>query len=343
IMDQEADMGDGQLSAQIGFRRRSTSVSDDYSVQKTNDDATECKFAAVSLNYYKDDYLKRFVAACGDHRFHRDPEISRGYWARVTAIRSIIDAFLQQVGPSCQIVNIGSGFDTLYWRLKEANARFYKFVDVDFSSVTAKKIHQIRKPGTPNLVAMFSEPPREAEHSDMHAGDYELIGADLRQPDELKGKLELASLDFGLPTLFIAECVLVYMGSLHSGRMLAKLATWFTTAVFVNYEQVNMKDSFGEVMEKNLQQRGIVLPGLTACANIESQKQRFLDSQWEHVDVWTMNEIYQKKLSQDEVKRIEAIELLDERELLTQLLHHYCIAIATKGITAKYPQLKCFF
>uniref|UniRef100_A0A914RGX9 Uncharacterized protein n=1 Tax=Parascaris equorum TaxID=6256 RepID=A0A914RGX9_PAREQ len=30
----------------------------------------------------------------------------------------------------------------------------------------------------------------------------------------------------------------------------------------------------------------------------------FLDSQWEHVDVWTMNEIYQKKLSQDEVKSI---------------------------------------
>lgn len=48
-MDQEADMGDGQLSAQVGFRRRSTSVSDDYSVQKTNDDATECKFAAVSV------------------------------------------------------------------------------------------------------------------------------------------------------------------------------------------------------------------------------------------------------------------------------------------------------
>lgn len=38
--------------------------------------------------------------------------------------------------------------------------------------------------------------------------------------------------------------------------------------------KVNMKDSFGEVMEKNLQQRGIVLPGLTACTNIESQKQR---------------------------------------------------------------------
>lgn len=62
----------------------------------------------------------------------------------------------------------------------------------------------------------------------------------MRQPDELKGKLELASLDFGLPTLFIAECVLVYMGASHSGRMLAKLATWFNTAVFVNYEQVRV-------------------------------------------------------------------------------------------------------
>jgi hypothetical protein len=31
--------------------RRSASVSDDYSVQKTNDDATESKFAAVQVGF----------------------------------------------------------------------------------------------------------------------------------------------------------------------------------------------------------------------------------------------------------------------------------------------------
>ena len=48
-MEGEAALGDAHLGAQVGIRRRSTSVSDDYSVQKTNDDATECKYAAVKV------------------------------------------------------------------------------------------------------------------------------------------------------------------------------------------------------------------------------------------------------------------------------------------------------
>jgi hypothetical protein len=48
-MDAEADLDDGILSATVGGRRRTASISDDYSVQKTNDDATESKFAAVQV------------------------------------------------------------------------------------------------------------------------------------------------------------------------------------------------------------------------------------------------------------------------------------------------------
>lgn len=48
-MESEADFGDGLLSSEVGHRRRSTSFSDDYSVQKTNDDATESKFVAVQV------------------------------------------------------------------------------------------------------------------------------------------------------------------------------------------------------------------------------------------------------------------------------------------------------
>lgn len=69
-MESEADMGAGMLSTEISTRRRSHSVSDDYSVQKTNgiifnhlknsrniffivqkDDATECKYVAVQVIY----------------------------------------------------------------------------------------------------------------------------------------------------------------------------------------------------------------------------------------------------------------------------------------------------
>ena len=53
-MESEADFGNGLLSTEVGHRRRrSASVSDDYSVQKTNDDATECKFVAVQVVFYE--------------------------------------------------------------------------------------------------------------------------------------------------------------------------------------------------------------------------------------------------------------------------------------------------
>uniref|UniRef100_A0A915J4P7 [phosphatase 2A protein]-leucine-carboxy methyltransferase n=1 Tax=Romanomermis culicivorax TaxID=13658 RepID=A0A915J4P7_ROMCU len=53
-------------------------------------------------------------------------------------------------GPDCQIVNLGCGFDTLYWRLRHDHPDrkiFRKFVEIDFSSITAKKISQILKIG----------------------------------------------------------------------------------------------------------------------------------------------------------------------------------------------------
>lgn len=50
-MESAADVGSGLLSSSINIRRRSASVSDDYSVQKTNDDATESKFSAIQVKF----------------------------------------------------------------------------------------------------------------------------------------------------------------------------------------------------------------------------------------------------------------------------------------------------
>lgn len=81
---------------------------------------------------------------------------------------------------------------------------------------------------------------KEAQHADFLAGDYCLIGADVRQKQELKSKFETAAVDFKAPTLFICECVLVYMHAYQSAEFVKTLATWFDTAVFINYEQVRI-------------------------------------------------------------------------------------------------------
>lgn len=102
-MESEAEFGHGELLTTVGHRRRTTSISDDYSVQKTNDDATECKMVAVQLGYWNDPYISRFVSsqhgnsntASITETTHRDPEISRGYWARVAAVHALLQQFIQ--------------------------------------------------------------------------------------------------------------------------------------------------------------------------------------------------------------------------------------------------------
>lgn len=130
----------------------------------------------------------------------------------------------------------------------------------------------------------------ESQHSDLHAGDYHLLGADLRQLREFDAKLQAAELDAAHPTLVIAECVLVYMDETQCNALLRDFSARFNTVSFISYEQVdactmltnhrklqvNMNDTFGKIMLDNLHTRGIALPGLSACESLESQRDRLL-------------------------------------------------------------------
>jgi [phosphatase 2A protein]-leucine-carboxy methyltransferase len=239
-----------------------------------------------------------------ENSHRRDPEISRGYWARTTSIQSLVTQFIKSAGPTAQILNFGAGFDTLYWRLREAGLKFHKFVEIDFSSVTSKKIRLLRRiHKKPDLTSYFTQPVTESHHSDLHAGDYHLLGADLRQLREVEEKLQLAELDFSQPTIIVAECVLVYMDEAQCEALLKEISSLFTTVAFVNYEQVNMCDNFGKIMLDNLHTRGIVLPGLPACESLQSQQQRFIRNGFQTAHAWTMNDIYCKHLNRNEVAR----------------------------------------
>lgn len=41
-----------------------------------------------------------------------------GYYARVQGMNHLLDAFLRKTKCDCQIVNLGAGLDTTFWRLK---------------------------------------------------------------------------------------------------------------------------------------------------------------------------------------------------------------------------------
>ena len=57
---------------------------------------------------------------------------------------------------------------------------------------------------------------------------------------------------------------------------------------------------------------------------------RFTNTGWDGAQALEMNQVYHFVIPSCETQRIEKIEFLDERELLDQLLHHYCICVAWK-------------
>ena len=50
----------------------------------------------------------------------------------------------------------------------------------------------------------------------------------------------------------MAECVLIYMTPENSQAIIKWVPTKFKDAVFIDYEQLHMNDSFGRVMIENL-------------------------------------------------------------------------------------------
>uniref|UniRef100_A0A8C3D493 Leucine carboxyl methyltransferase 1 n=3 Tax=Corvus TaxID=30420 RepID=A0A8C3D493_CORMO len=256
---------------------------------------------------------------------------ANGYYARVHGVSYLIKAFLEKTECNCQIVNLGAGMDTLFWRLKDENLLPRKYFEVDFPMIVARKIHNIK-----------SKPPLSKPIMESHSGDsllidshsldssrYSIVGADLRFSSDLEEKLKKHSLDIHLPTLLVAECVLVYMTPQQSANLLKWAASTFPVAMVINYEQVNMRDRFGQIMIENLQRRQCNLAGVELCSSLDSQRERLLLNGWENARAIDMMKVY-SFLPQADVKRIEALEFLDEKELFEQLMQHYCICWASK-------------
>lgn len=100
-----------------------------------------------------------------------------------------------------------------------------------------------------------------------------------------------------------------------------------------------MTDKFSAIMQDNLHERGIHLPGFGVCESLETQKNRFLQAGFARVEAWTMQDLYARHFNSEDITRIESLEMLDERELLTQLLEHYCVVIAVKDDGERFYNL----
>ena len=123
--------------------------------------------------------------------------------------------------PRVNIVSLGAGFDTLFFRLLEQRkfAGMVSFTEVDCDAIVSAKTKLLNDPvrqaglfpkDIGNLIVVTSSDDDEvAWQCQVSSGSYSLIACDLGDIQRLEATLNAAGVERSLPTLILGECVLV--------------------------------------------------------------------------------------------------------------------------------------
>ena len=392
------------------------------SIQQTASDAAISKLSSVNLGYYDDPFIQHFVPK--EQVLRRAPLINRGYFARVQALDLIVARFLGHGGSGGgaepkQIVVLGAGCDTTFFRLQAAARHPRRYIELDVAAVAATKLAAIvanptlhrplgfesgeqviaqanagattgggaggggagggasgaascampppppggtRRPTAPAelhvpslpappagasmaaAAGMTAEEEEEEEEEEGAGrggggggggGEYHLVAADLRDVKGVAAALARAGFDPSLPTLFVSECVLIYLDP----ELSAPLLKWAAAAckagggggAFVTYEQLRPHDPFGRTMVGHLERRGCALKSLEAYPLPSVQRARFEAAGWERARCRDMNSTYYGFLPPALVAGAARREIFDEVEEWHLIQAHYGLVVATVG------------
>lgn len=230
-----------------------------------------------------------------------------------------------------QIVSLGAGTDTRFFRLLDAypNARIV-YHEIDFPTNTLPKIACIQR--QPALHRKLLQTPKTS--TSYHSATYNIHALDLRSlasPSDHTPLPELPNLDPTIPTLILSEMCLVYLQPATVQSIISTFTTHYlqpaTPASLVLYEPILPRDAFGRTMISNLQTRNIHLPTLTSYPELGDQRARLSGYHFSAgARAADTNFIWKHWISDDEKERVASLEMLDELEELELLLKHYCFA-----------------
>ncbi|NXA22972.1 TYW4 protein, partial [Ibidorhyncha struthersii] len=306
-------------------------------VQGTGGSSAVSKCSAAARGYIQDRFLQLLVG----RRRRRAPLIHRGYYIRARAVDHCVQDFLlkTQSHPRTQIVSLGAGFDSLYFRLKDIGLLHHTVVyEVDFPNVACQKAALIKR--MKELSALVGHTEGEGLGVITFSGeDYKLLGVDLSELSDLERALAEAGLDNEIPTLFMAEVVLTYMENSRSDALIQWAAEHFSQACFLLYEQMHPEDPFGRVMQQHFSQLNSALNSLAQYPDCEAQQRRFFEKGWTECSVMDMNDFFTCCTPEDEQQRVQALEPFDEYEEWHLKCSHYFVLTASKGMEPSWTPL----
>lgn len=314
----------------------------DGAIRQTDTDAALARLSAVKKGYIEDPFVAHLIPRA-QFQPARPPLINIGTYVRSKSIDALVEQWLElceQQNTPCQIVSLGAGSDTRFWRISTGPRSHVlrSYLELDFPDVVTKKAMAIRK--SRELSAVLGSPESIVIASGgtaLHSSKYHLLSCDLRHPPSgsLAAVLD-GLLSPSLPTLLLFECVLVYMAPESSSAIVDWFVNYFASIHdgsilgAIVYEMFGLQDAFGQVMLNNLQSRNVSLPGAALYPTVDSLPERFTRHGFTFSSALTLSEVREKYISHSELGRISDLELLDEVEELNLVLKHYAITWGAK-------------
>lgn len=337
------------------------SLAEDEGVKTTNEDAAISKLSSANMSYFYDPWLKNLLT--NPHQARRSPLMNRGYYARVSAVRMAMSRFLNAFPTTpVQIVNLGAGLDSSFWWLQQQRDNNLTYFEIDFDDVINTKMAKVSRKR--ELWSVFDTPDKKIESSrdlpfklnqwgvrEIHSEKGNFLAADLRQPRDAEASLLGAGFKKDVPTLFLSECVLVYMTPDESDAIIKWVAQDLmapgTFAAMCAYEQTMLNsfdsspeaqethgnDPFGRMMIKNLRDRGCPLLSFDRHPTPNSQMTRFAGFGWEKTICTDMLTVYDEYIDENDRQRVQTIEMFDELEEWRLINQHYFCLVAVQGGT----------
>ena len=307
--------------------QKSSKQRHDTAVQGTNDSSIVSKCSAANLGYFNDKFLQYFVAK----QVRRSPLLNRGYYIRAKAIQRVFNNFLANQETKKQIISLGCGFDSSYWRLKDSEKlKNVTFLEIDFLDVAERKASLVNsKPVLSGMIDKIEDGTNNANII-LNARDYKLLGVDLSDLKLLQTTLESCSVDFDAPSLLLSEVALTYMAPKYVDKLINWAASSFPNGMFVTYEQILPHDPFGVVMLKHFKKIGSELRNINVYPTINEQIQRYLNKGWDSCNAVDANQFF-VMLPETERSRMFKLEPFDEFEEWHCKCAHYILLVAMNG------------
>lgn len=272
-------------------------------VEDTASEVTAFKMSAISKGYYNDKYMKYFA---GDILYGSQlPHQNFGTYLRNFVMNYAVKKFYSIYGEKSQVVSLGSGFDTLFWRLRDENVIFSRYVEIDKKDVVTKKRSFIK-----NEVFQSQE-------------NYFLEEIDLNSENSISNIEKLLIPD--IPTLFIDEFSLIYLNP----EIIERLYRYISKESNIfSYSMTNMNDDFGKLILEGFQDLSVPLNGVNFVSSTDEFVSKMLDIGFPEADAQNAVFVAKNKVPISERQRVSRLEYFDDPREVDFILSHYAFYAA---------------